>query len=154
MKVRYYVFSVFMVLLSSGCCSDIRRLNNPERPLKILGEEDFRNGNTDTVGVFLLNKGQSMDNGKMGIRFVEAYPGTCGDLFREQVYPQAKLQFYRVSDQAILCEYTFFRGASLTLSPPICKADLDWSSIGIGDISSKENWVTFVLTKKEDFSKP
>ena len=148
MKVRYYVFSTMVVLLSSGCCSDLRQLNEPERPSKVQGWEEFHIGDTVIEGIFLLNKGESTDNGKTGIRLVETYPGTCGIFpIKEREYPKAKLQFYRVADQAILCEPIFYTGAGMTLAPPICKADLEWSAIEIIDINSKDNWIVFDLAK-------
>src|SRR5262252_6796260 len=93
MKVMYYVFSAMVVLLSSSCCSDMRQLNEPERPSKVRGWDELRDGDTVIKGIFLLNKGESTDNGKIGIRLVETYAGTCRLFpFREREYPQAKLQ--------------------------------------------------------------
>src|SRR5262245_16536728 len=148
MKVMVYVFSAMVVLLSSSCCSDMRQLNEPERPSKVRGWDELRDGNTVIKGIFLLNKGESTDNGKTGIRLVETYPGTCGIFpIKEREYPKAKLQFYRVSDQKILCEPIFFTGAIMTLKPPICEADLEWSGIEINDINSKDKWIVFNLRK-------
>src|SRR5215510_7637651 len=67
-KVIYYVFSAMVALLSSSCCSDMRQLNEPERPSKVRGWDELRDGNTVIKGIFLLNKGESTDNGKIGIR--------------------------------------------------------------------------------------
>ena len=146
MKVTYYVFCVLVALLSSSCRSDMRKLNEPERPSKVRGWDELRHGDTVIKGIFLLNRGESTDNGKMGIRLVDTYAGKCGFFpFREREYPQAKLQFYRVSDQTILCEPIFFRGAIMTLKPPICGADLEWSGIEINDINSKDKWIVFNL---------
>lgn len=148
MKVTYYVFSALVVLLSSSCCSEIHQMSEPERPSKVRGWEELHIGDTVIDGIFLLNKGESTDNGKTGIRLVETYPGECGLFrFKEVEYPKAKIQFYRVSDQAILCESIFPRGG-MELTPPICEADLEWSAIGITDINSKDNWIVFYLIKK------
>jgi hypothetical protein len=145
MKVIYYVFSVLVILLSSSCCSGMRQLNEPERPSKVRGWEEYRIGTVTYVGDFVLNKGESTDNGKTGIRLVDTYAGTCGLFpFKEREYPKAKLQFYRISDQAILCESIFDRG-TMRLTPPICRADLEWSVISINDINSKDNWIVFDL---------
>ena len=119
MKVIYYVFSALVILLSSSCCSDMRQLNEPKRLSKVRGWEDLRHGDTIIDGIFLLNKGESTDNGKTGIRLVETYAGKC-ELFNEPEYPKAKLQFYRVSDQAILCESVFDRGG-MRLAPPMTR---------------------------------
>jgi hypothetical protein len=124
----------------------MRQLNEPERPSKVRGWEEHRIGTVTYDGDFVLDKGESTDNGKIGIRLIETYPGKCG-LFKEREYPKAKLQFYRVSDQVILCESIFDRG-TMGLEPPICGADLEWSVIGITDINSKENWIVFDLRKK------
>ena len=148
MKVIYSVFSAMVVLLSSSCCSDMRQLNEPERPSKVQGWEGLRIEDMIIDGIFLLNKEESTDNGKIGIRLIETYPGKCVFFpFKEREYPQAKLQFYRVSDQAILCQSIFNRGA-MSLESPICEADLEWSAIEIIDINSKDNWITFDLRKK------
>jgi|RhiMethySRZTD1v2_1073278.scaffolds.fasta_scaffold521696_1 hypothetical protein len=143
MKVVYYVLPAMVVLLSSSCCSGMRQLNEPERPSKVRGWEGVRDGETFIDGIFLLNKGESTDNGKIGIRLVETYAGKCR-LFNEREYPKAKLQFYRVSDKEILCESIFDRG-NTGLEPPICGADLEWSVIGIIDINSKDKWIVFNL---------
>jgi hypothetical protein len=82
------------------------------------------------------------------MRLVETYPGKCGLFrFKEVECPKAKLQFYRVSDQAILCESICPRGG-MTLAPSICEGDLEWSGIEIIDINSKDNWIVFDLRKK------
>jgi hypothetical protein len=147
MKVACYVFSALAVLLSSNCCSDMRQLNEPERPSKVRGWEELRVGGTTVAGIFVLDKGASTDNGKIGIRLVDTYAAECGLFpFKERKYPKAKLQVYRVSDQEILCESIFFRGG-MRLAPPICEADLEWSAIEIIDINSKDNWITFDLRK-------
>jgi hypothetical protein len=122
----------------------MRQLNEPERPSKIQGWDELHIGDTVIAGIFLLNKGESTDNGNIGIRLVETYAGKCG-LFKEPEYPQAKLQFYRVSNQKILCEPIFFRGAIMTLKPPVCEADLEWTGIEINDINSKDKWIVFNL---------
>jgi len=146
MKVIYYVFSAIVVLLSSNCCSDMRQLNEPERPSRVRGWGEYRIGTVTYDGDFVLNKGESTDNGKIGISLVDTYAGKCG-LFTEREYPRAKLRFYRVSDQTVLCESTFFRGNSSLDIRQICGADFEWSTIGITDINSKENWIAFDLRK-------
>jgi len=147
MKVAFYVYSALMVLLSSSCCSDMRQINEPERPSKVRGWEEHRIGTVTFAGDFVLDKGASTDNGKIGIRLIDTYAGKCGLFpFSERGDPQAKFQFYKVSDQAILRESIFPRG-TMSLTPPICNADLGWSVISINDINSKDDWIAFDLRK-------
>src|SRR2546425_13274831 len=84
---------------SLACCPWMRELNEPKRPSTLRGWGEFHLGDTIIKGDFVLNKGESTDNGNIGIKIVEIYAGKC-QLFDEPIYPQVKVQFYKVSDKS------------------------------------------------------
>jgi hypothetical protein len=64
--------------LSRGCCSS--KLPEPAHPGSVPGWKESHEGGVDTVGMLVLKKGESSDNGKVGIRVVDIIGGgsLCG----------------------------------------------------------------------------
>lgn len=128
----------------SGCCSSQPEMKNGPRPTNIRGWEGSRVGSISIKGRFVLNKGESTDNGRFGVKVVDIYPGRC-HLFDIPDFPSTRLQFFRASDRFVICEWTFKPGSGRLDLPHICKDDLDWQAISINEINYKENWVYFDL---------
>jgi hypothetical protein len=99
-----------------------------------------------TVGFFVMNKGESIDNGLLGVKVIDVLPKECKCMSCEPTYPRVKIAFYRPSDNKILCEGEFQGNASLEI---MAKSDPEMgiSHIGINAINTKENWVSFDLRK-------
>lgn len=91
-----------------------------------------------------MNKGESTDNGHVGIKVIDIYPAKY-HLLDAPDLPKAKMQFFRVPDQTVICEGIFTRGGNRLDLPYLCNDSLEWSVIYIRDINHGENWVFFDL---------
>ena len=140
------ILSVFL----SGCvkenCQFANEFNHPKRPASVKGWNEFKVGETLVIkGQFVLKKGESTNNGKVGIKVLDLSPAMCF-YFREPQSPEAKLQFFNVESGEIICQGTFRPGATSMDSENICGGkDLEWSVLSINDINANENWVFFDL---------
>ena len=144
MRILGYSLATFLLATSSACCSYMGKLNDPERPSNVRRWEEFHVGSVTIKGDFVLKKGESTDNGKIGIRIVQIYEGECQP-FSEPQYPKAKIQFYRVSDNSIICEPTLRIGNSGLNYGDVCGTGFEWTTISITAINSREDWVAFDL---------
>jgi hypothetical protein len=111
---RITIITMFgmLSLFLTGCCAEER--NNPPMPNgSPIGWQHWKIGGTDTIicGNFVLRKGESVNDGNVGITVVELYPARCG-LFNHPPddTPQVKLRFFRVLDQKTLLDFTYYRG--------------------------------------------
>lgn len=141
------LMSCFLIL-SGGCCSAQER-EQPRPPEKVQGWKDSYSGGVHYIGELLLHKGDSSDNGKIGVKvldIVTPQPGSEG----YASMPKAVLQFYRPSDKQILCEATFTEGGTtMGTGPPYphCKPEVGLSAISVSGINTMDNWVWFDLRK-------
>ena len=122
----------------------MKELNEPERHIYAQGWQQRDVGAVTLKGHFVLNKGQSVNDGTVGIRVVDIRGGSCSS-FREPEYPSTKVQFFSVPDQRILCEDIFRVGGSRLDVIEGCGKSLKWDVLGISAINSKDNWVAFDL---------
>lgn len=125
-------------------------VDTPTRPnIKTSWSESHDYGFT-SVGQFLLNRGESTDNGKLGIRVVDFLPSKCRSLFAEYPDPpRVVLEFYRPGDKLVLC--------TVTLDGPIANSSIDreemcgnktgFSVVGINGLNTHDGWVSFDLRK-------
>jgi hypothetical protein len=93
-------------------------------------------------GVLLLKKGESSDNGTIGVRvidIIEAEP--CGDVGIEY-HRRARVQFFTPSDGRVLCEELV---ADRGNSGVRCGDRLGLAVIGVIAINTAEGWVLFDL---------
>jgi hypothetical protein len=106
--------------------------------------QKYDTGSITVKGEFVVSRGESVDNGRVGIRVVDVYPAKY-HLLDSPELPQAKMQFFRVLDQSPICEGIFTRGGNRLDLPDVCKTDLEWTVIYIRDINYNEHWVFFDL---------
>jgi len=137
-----------IVLCEVGCqeCSVEREFNHPVRPSNTHRWNAFQDGSVTVVGDFVLGTGESVDNGKVGLRVVDLTSARCS-LTREPETPTARIQFYNVGDQKLICESTFRPGNVLLNNSQMCGETFYWSAISVGAINAKENWVAIQLVK-------
>ncbi len=150
-----HILLVLIGLTCSGCVCHPSLYKNvpadtPTRPnIKSSWTESHDYGFT-SVGQFLLNRGESIDNGKLGIRVVDFIPSKCRSLFAEYPDPpKVVLEFYRPSDKHVLC--------TVTLDGPIANSSIDreemcgnktgFSVVGINGLNAHDGWVSFDLRK-------
>jgi hypothetical protein len=151
--MRYYLIPLLLGILtvsSVGCCqlSPMAR-DTPNRPtIKSTWNESYDYGFT-MVGPFVLNKGESTDNGVLGVKIIDFIPRTCSSfLSHNPAQPSAVFQFYRPSDQSVICEVTLSGPANTRIDlENMCGAKTDVTVVGINGINAKEGWVSFDLRK-------
>jgi hypothetical protein len=102
------------------------------------------------VGQLVLSRGESTENGNLGIHVVGFIPQKCRSLFAEYPDPpQVILEFYRPSDKQVIC--------TVTLDGPIANSTIDreemcgnrtgFSVVGINGLNAHDGWVSFDLRK-------
>jgi hypothetical protein len=150
---RYYCFRVLLgiLALSTGSCCQLSPMSRdtPTRPnIKSTWRESHDFGMT-SFGPLVLNKGESTDNGSLGVKVVDFIPRSCSSVFSHSpAQPKAVLQFYRPSDHQILCEVTVSGPANSPIDgEEMCGTRTGISHVGVSGINAKEGWVSFDLRK-------
>ena len=147
--MKYLKLVLPLLLLSlflNGCC---RSENNPPLPSgtsKGWTPWTIRGTDVQICGDFVLHKGESVNDRNVGIEVVELFPAKCGLLNHPpDDIPQARLRFFRVSDQKTLYEVTQRRGTGFIITEMDRRAELPWQIIDIVAINSQEGWIDFNL---------
>ena len=141
MKFLCLLLLLSILVLLGGCCD--KDITEPKRPV-VEGWKAFPVGSIMIKGTFILQKGKSTGNGKVGIKLVELYPAKCA-IARITQLPYVKMQLYKISDKSILCERMFGLSANVLNFPDVCSDELEWDVIWINSINFKEKWVAFEL---------
>jgi len=151
--MRYYLLRVLlgMLTVSSGSCCQLSPMSRdtPKRPsIKSTWSESHDYGMT-SFGPFVLNKGESTDNGSLGVKVIDFIPRRCSSFLSDSPeQPKAVLQFYRPSDHHVLCEVTLSGPANSAIDREgMCGTSTGISVVGINGINAREGWVSFDLRK-------
>jgi hypothetical protein len=135
--------------LIRGCCS--AKLPEPTHPGPVAGWKDSHEGGVHTVGMLVLKKGESSDNGKVGVKVVDINAADpCAEYGSLQSLPRVKMQFYQAPQQKAICEELLTAGSSTSLIAGPCGekiADLGVTTISVNAINTTEGWVWFELRK-------
>jgi len=140
LRLKNICLLTIMLLFLNGCVEWGREIENPTRPTSVRGWKKYETGSIGIKGEFVLKKGETTHNGQIGIRVVDLIAAKY-HLFDSPELPKAKVQFFRVSDQAVICEGVFTRGSNRVDLPDLCKNNLEWSVIYIRDVNHDEGWV-------------
>ncbi len=148
MESFHLSFLTLFMALSISCCSS-QQLPQPVRPEKVRGWGDVQGNGFTSIGMFVLNKGESTDNGELGIKIIDIIsPQPCAEGGSYAGMPKVILGFYRPSDRRLLCEATFTPGGTLLGNgPPYCSSEVGLSAISVNAINTEEGWVWFDLRK-------
>ncbi len=138
-----------VAILQGACCVPRQRVEQA-RPEKVRGWQELRDGTVVSIGMFVMKKGESTDNGELGVRVIDIIaPTSCAEGYAGM--PKVVLSFYRPSDKKVLCEGAIFTegGTSMGTGPPFphCSPDVGVSAISVNAINAKEGWVWFDLRK-------
>lgn len=140
-KLRSLLPLCFIAFVSCSCPPGPKE---PERPSFILGWDHFAYERPKSEAEFVLSKGESTDNGKIGIEVVDILPPVdrCGEYGSYSVFPRVELRFYKPSDRKVLCQQTWIPGSILVGGGADCgNASLGFSNLVISDINTREKWV-------------
>ena len=146
---------VLIGLMCSGCVCHPSLYRNepvdtPTRPsIQSSWTESHHYGFT-SVGQFVLNRGESIDNGKLGIRVVDFVPQKCRSFFAEYPEPpRVVLEFFTPGDRQVLCTVTL-DGPNANTSidrEEMCGSKTGFSVVGISGLNARDGWVSFDLRK-------
>ena len=129
-----------MLALFTSCFGWGAEIENPTRPPSVHGWQKYETGSITVKGEFVLKKGESTDNGHVGVKVTDIYPAKH-HLLDSPELPKAKVQFFRVPDQTVVCEGVFTRGSNRLDLPDLCKNNLEWNVIYSRDVNYDEGWV-------------
>jgi hypothetical protein len=136
-------------LLTSGCCQLFSKEDpQPARPnVTSTWTEQTDSFGVRTIGFFVMNKGEAIDNGRLGVKVIDVLPMECECMSCEPTYPRVKIAFYRPSDNKVLCEGDFFKGSASLEITAKCDPGMGISHLAINAINTKDKWVSFDLRK-------
>jgi len=141
-------FTIALALFISGCCRTYY-YDLPTRPSNLQGwkKQSSSTSTVLTIGSFLLEKGQSTENEKLGVRLVDVKPARyCVGLLSEPSTAKIVLQFYRPSDKQLLCETTASIGGMSSSGNLNCSDESELPpGIAIRSYNAKEGWVWLEL---------
>jgi hypothetical protein len=149
MRHLIYAFAIAMLLTANGCCRPYYP-SLPARPAKVDGWKKNEDSFRLTIGSFVLNEGESTENDKLGVTFVEFKPAIlCVSPSAEPSSAKVGLRFYKPLNHRILCETTIWipNGASSGGGNLPCP-DLQElpSGLSIRAYNGKEKWVWLELS--------
>ena len=113
----------------------------PRRPMNLSASRETPwGGGVTYVGQFILQKGESTDNGKIGVRLVNITSKPC-PFATICLQPEAKasLRFYRPADQSVICETTLDSSSTSYDARRVC-AGLPFTNINVHEINTREDW--------------
>ena len=80
--------------LTRGCCS--AKLPEPAYPGPVAGWKESQEAGVHSVGTLVLKKGESSDNGKIGVKVVDMMAGDpCAEYGTLESLSRVKMQFYQ-----------------------------------------------------------
>ena len=147
--MRHLAYILLIVtFLETGCCV-IRQLDQPQPPEHVRGWKDERVGNSIFIGEFILKKGESADNGHVGVKLVDIEHRPCESLLSaEDSDPEIKLQFYDPRNKRVLCETPFISGGLWGFDAIRgCNKRLPITGMVVYKINSEDNWIHMALFK-------
>ena len=134
-----------IMLLTTSCCRTVH--SDPASPTSTRGWQAFSEQGINAVGEFLIKKGQSVENGRLGVELISTIaPRKCSDPGAEQdLFPKAVVRFYAVPSKQTLAEVEIRRSTSTSLHSPV--TDYGVNAIFAREINTKDGWVWFELWK-------
>ena len=92
------------------------------------------------VGDFVLSKGESTDNGEIGVKVLDIAGTPCpgGTIC---LAPDAKvtLRFYRPRNNTVVCDTTIESGSTSSATKFVC-ADLPFTNMQVPDVNTRQGW--------------
>ena len=136
------VLLVLAFVSGISCCPPER--TQPVRPDKVKGWTLFEVNGVHFVGELVLSKGESSDNGKIGVTVVDIIPpDRCGHPGTYHGSPRVVLRFFRPDDRQALCDFTAVGDNKNSVLD--CDTPIGISVVGVIAINTKEAWIYFDL---------
>lgn len=148
MRSRLVIIVSVLLLTESGCCRPYYG-DLPSRPAHVNGWNKTRFNTLLIIGSFVLKKGESAENEKLGVRLIDLEPSrVCGYVFAEPTNARIKLSFYDPSNHATLCNTVINAVGSFNASGNLgCPAnDKLPPGFQVRSFNAKDGWVWLELT--------
>jgi hypothetical protein len=148
---RYWLILSFVVAFitsQAGCCDlQLARRVQPKYPKKVRGWVDDPYNRRLFQGPFVLRKGESTENGQLGVRVADILAPKCSTRFAESPErAQVILQFYDPSSKQVLCEATLAENSNASIDREgICLGKVDVMVVGTAGVNTDEKWAVFDL---------
>ena len=140
-----------LCFLTPGCCHLLSgEHKEPDRPDVTSSWKARTDVGFTSIGFFVMNKGESSDNGQLGVRVIDILPKQCECMSCEPTLPRVRIAFYQPSDSRVLCEGLFFAGSASLDMQPQCDPSIGATTIYVNAINTKEKWVSFDLRNRQD----
>lgn len=144
--MRFIRFTLLISVISvqAGCC----QLNARKEPAfqgKYQIWEEVRGSGFTVLGNFTLSKGESTDNGRIGIKLVDVTLPKCMSPFAEPPQPVVVIQLYDPRNGKSLCEKRFLGGGGDFYD----SCGPDRYTVDFHAINTKDSWVTLDLRRIE-----
>lgn len=98
-------------------------------------------------GLFVLSKGETVDNSEIGVKVDDVMPSRCKSAFAE--FPdraQVVLQFFNPSNHQVLCQVILVENSNSSINlPDMCGDKVGIAVVGVMDINTDEKWAVFDL---------
>lgn len=144
LKVGNLCLLTIILAFVNSCSRWGREIEKPTRPMTVHGWKQYETGSIGVKGEFVLQKGESTHNDRLGVKVVDLYAAKY-HLLDSPELPKAKFSFFRFPDQAVICEGVFTRGSNRLDLPNLCQDKLEWTVIYVRDVNYDEGWVFFDL---------
>lgn len=95
------------------------------------------------MGRFALHKGESTDNGKIGVKIVDVFMPPCQSPFAEPPKPIVSIQLYDAADRHVICEDGFSTTGTTLLDFACSKGSRYF--VDVEGINTRDKWVAFSL---------
>lgn len=136
----------------SGCCRPYYT-DLPTRPAQVNGWKKSTFSTFLIIGSFVLSKGESTENGKLGVTIVDIQPSLlCKLPLAEPGHSQIEVRFYKPSDRGVLCETMIFAGSSGSVSGNLnCPDQSEMPpSFTVRNFNAEDGWLWLELTAQMD----
>jgi hypothetical protein len=147
-----FALIVTVLITAPGCCRAYYS-SLPARPVQVDGWKQREEGTLLTLGSFVLNKGETTENKKLGITFVGFEAARiCSTPLSEPSPAKVRLRFYTPSDQHTLCETTILiPNGALSGGGNLDCSDTAPPGFSIRSYNPKEEWIWLeISTTKGD----
>lgn len=138
-----------VVMLQVGCCDlQLSMRTQPKYPDRVRGWVlDSTVDRRMFQGPFVLRKGESTDNGKIGVKVFDIISARCRTHLAE--FPdnaKVVLQFYDPAARQTLCEATVPENTNARIDlPDVCEGKVDITVVGVTEVNTNEKWAVFDL---------
>jgi hypothetical protein len=142
----FCVLAAIAVVLCVGLFFSIPIQFQPRRWENPPGWQKSADGGRSYIGIFVLTKGESTDDGSLGIKLLnitsKPCPGTA--VCMTPLDAKATLRFYKPTDGSVVCEPTLESSSTSYSTSAVCPG-LPFTDIAVREVNTRDEWATILL---------